>query len=389
MIASLGARIAQANQQFVRQCHADNTRQGKSLWYTFWLPTHRLLPVRLTLLVPELIWPEPNDQLTLGKLAAPGFEWLAARAAFERRARLPFETALARQFGLDNAPFGALRLLGEAASQPIEDGHWLCADPVHLRFHHERIILADAGAFDLEEDEAQTIVASLNAEFADIGQFHVSTARRWYLRLNTAVDHHAEPISTIAGRRLDNELTDKNGVLTRWLNEVQMYLHGHPVNERRQSAGKPAVNSLWLWGGGSLPALAKPEFSTVWSSNPLASGLAGASGTPVQPRPSGLAALLANASADHHPLVVVDSLLPPVLYEDGPSWQAAWQSLDSEWFMPLRAALGRQVETLTIMAPTIYGQLVWTLHGKDRWKFWRKPQPLATLAKNLAEGTPQ
>ena len=341
--------------------------------------------MRLTLLVPELIWPEPNDQLTLGKLAAPGFEWLAARAAFERQARRPFETALARQFGLDNAPFGALRRLGEAGSQPAQEGHWLCADPVHLRFHHERIILADAGAFDLEEDEAHAIVASLNAEFADIGQFHVSTARRWYLRLNAPVDHHAEPLSTIAGRRLDNELTDKNGVLTRWLNEVQMYLHGHPVNERRQAEGKPAVNSVWLWGGGSLPALARPDFSTVWSSNPLATGLAGASATPAQPCPKGLTAVLAQATADQNHLVVLDSLLPPVLYEDGPGWRDAWQALDSDWFAPLRTALGRQVETVTIIAPTIYGQLTWTLHGKDRWKFWRKARPLQTIAQELAE----
>lgn len=347
--------------------------------------------MRLTLLVPELIWPEPNDQLTLGKLAAPGFEWLATRAAFERQARVAFETALARQFSLDNAPFGALRLRGEAASQPAGDDHWLCADPVHLRFHHERIILADAGAFDLEEDEAYAIVASLNTEFADIGQFHVSTARRWYLRLNTPVDHHAEPISTIAGRRLDNELTDKNGVLTRWLNEVQMYLHGHPVNERRQAAGKPPVNSLWLWGGGSLPTLAKPDFSTVWSNNPLATGMASASGTPTLACPGGLTTLLANAAAEQNQLVVLDSLLPPVLYEDGPGWRDAWQALDNDWFVPLRAALGRQVEILTIVAPTIYGQLTWTLHGKDRWKFWRKARPMQAiakeLAKNQAEGT--
>ena len=98
------------------------------------LITHpRLLPVRLTLLVPELIWPEPNDQLTLGKLSVPGFEWLAARASFERQAKQPFETALAAQFGLDAAPFGALRLLGESAGETTGDaareGHWLCADP--------------------------------------------------------------------------------------------------------------------------------------------------------------------------------------------------------------------------------------------------------------------
>ena len=67
---------------------------------------------------------------------------------------------------------------------------------------------------------------------------------------------------------------------------------------------------------------------------------------------------------------------------------AAAQQMDNDWFARLRAALGSQVETLTIVAPTIYGQLTWTLNSKDRWKFWRKPRPLVTLAKALAEGTP-
>lgn len=200
--------------------------------------------MRLTLLVPELIWPEPNDQLTLGKLTAPGFEWLTAHAEFSRLPRRAFEDTLADHFGLTDAPFGALRLLGETGKRQAEEGHWLCADPVHLRFHHERIVLADAGAFELELDEAQAITASLNSEFADIGRFHVATARRWYLQLNATVNEKFAPISTIAGRRLDSDLTDKNGPLNRWLNEVQMFLHGHPVNERRQAEGKPAVNSV-------------------------------------------------------------------------------------------------------------------------------------------------
>jgi len=344
-----------------------------------------LLPVRLTLLVPELIWPEPNDQLTLGKLAAPGFEWLASHAAFERQPKTPFETALARQFGLDDAPFGALRLLGEGNGEQARSGHWLCADPVHLRFHHERIILADAGAFDLDDDEAHALVAALNIQFADVGIFHIATARRWYLKLNATVEHFSEPISKIAGRRLDSELTDKNGPLTRWLNEVQMFLHGHPVNERRQAAGKPAVNSLWLWGGGPLPEVPPPEFAAAWSDNPLATGLASASGIESPPCPSGLNGLLADADQHTAQLVVLDSLLPPVLYENGEDWHNAWAALERDWFLPLRAELGRKIDTLTIVAPTIYGQLSWTLNGTDRWKFWRQSRPLADLAKALAE----
>lgn len=345
--------------------------------------------MRLTLLVPELIWPEPNDQLTLGKLSVPGFEWLAAHATLERQPKQAFENVLARQFGVDQAPFGALRLFGEAAGQTLSeaarDGHWLCADPVHLRFHHERIVLADAGAFDVDDDEAHALAGALNETFADVGRFHVATSRRWYLRLNEAIEHPAETLSTIAGRRIDGELSGKESRLTRWLNEVQMFLHGHPVNERRQAQGKPAINSLWLWGGGALPALQTAAWSAVSTHNPLATGLALASGIPAEPLPASLAELLERASGDRQ-LVVLDALLPPVLYEDGEGWKTSWQALDRDWFAPLQGAAGRRIETLTIVAPTIYGQLTWTLHGKDRWKFWRKSRPLAALAKELAEG---
>ena len=351
----------------------------------FLIASPRLLPVRLTLRVPDLIWPEPNDQLTLGKLSAPGFEWLASHATFARQPKIAFETALARQFGLDDAPFGALRRLGEADGESARDGHWLCADPVHLRFHHERIILADAGAFDLDMDEARALVAALNVQFADVGIFYTATARRWYLRTNATVEEKFSPISKIAGRRLDSDLSDKKGPLTRWLNEVQMFLHGHPINERRQAAGKPAVNSLWLWGGGPLPEIPAPEFAAAWSDNPLATGLAIASGIESPPCPAGLSGLLADADPHTAQLVVLDSLLPPVLYENGEDWRNAWAALERDWFQPLRAELGRKIDTLTIVAPTIYGQLNWTLAGKDRWKFWRQGRPLADLAKALAK----
>lgn len=354
--------------------------------------------MRLTLLVPELIWPEPADQLALGKLAAPGFEWLAARAKLTRQPRRAFELALAHQFALDEPPFGALRLLGEsgeALRQKARAGHWLCADPVHLRFHQERIILADAGAFDLDEVEAEAIIASLNSEFADVGEFHLGTARRWYLRLqdagleefgNAAVNRNFEPISAVAGRLVDSELSDKKAPLTRWLNEVQMFLHGHPINDHRQREGKPAINSLWLWGVGNLPGTTASHAFTLSSDNPIAIGLASAAHVQLRPLPSDLAGLLADAAPDSEQLVVLDSLLPPVLYEDSEGWRRAFEALENNWFTPLRGTLGRCIERLDIIAPTIYGELGYSLTGKDRWKFWRKGRPLAALAAELAEG---
>ena len=59
-----------------------------------------------------------------------------------------FDVGIAACFGLESsAPYAALRLLGEelAGVTPGEH-HWTCADPVHLRFHQERLILADGDA---------------------------------------------------------------------------------------------------------------------------------------------------------------------------------------------------------------------------------------------------
>jgi len=339
------------------------------------------LSVHLTLLVPELIWPEPADQLALGNLAAPGLEWLLARARHERRPRHPFEKVLADCFGMSDAPFGALRLLGEG-SEDARSGHWLCADPVHLRLHQESIILADAGAFDLAEDEAHGMVEALNTEFADIGRFHVASTRRWYLRLNVPVDHPVEPISAVAGRRVAGEINGSALPLTRWLNEVQMFLHRHPLNERREQIGQPAINSLWLWGGGSLPTGMAANFSAVFSNDPLAAGFARAAGLPLHARPGSLAALL--PLAGERPLVLIDQLLPYVVSEDGEDWRSALEQLDADWFAPLKKALGGKVDRISLIAPTVYGELRYTLTAGDRWKLWKSGKPLAETAKELA-----
>lgn len=342
--------------------------------------------MHLTLLVPELIWPEPADQFTLGKLVAPGLQWLIAHAETAHEARQPFECVLASRYAVQHPAFGALRLLGEG-QEIARQGHWLCADPVHLRFHHERIVLADAGAFDLETEEAEAVVSALNREFADVGRFHIGDSRHWYLRLHSAVDHPVEPISAMAGRRVDGALNGSALPLTRWLNEVQMFLHGLPVNQQRQAQGKPAINSLWLWGGGTLPEVLPASFSDVFSNNPLAAGLARAARIPLHANSNTLTDLLPLAGA--RPLVVLDSLLPRVLYEDGEGWRWAFEQMEINWFTPLRNSLGKPVDRISLIAPTIYGTLHYTVNASQRWKFWKSAPAIQPMAEALAGKTAQ
>ena len=63
----------------------------------------------------------------------------------------------------------------------------------------------------------------------------------------------------------------------RWrvlLNEVQVLLHQHPRNAERRTRGLPPVNSLWLWGGGTLPSLVRTPLRGVISDDVLLGALA-------------------------------------------------------------------------------------------------------------------
>jgi hypothetical protein len=46
------------------------------------------------------------------------------------------------------------------------------------------------------------------------------------------------------------------------LNEMQMFLHQHEVNQQRQQRGQLAINSLWFWGAGSRPS--GPATKLAW-----------------------------------------------------------------------------------------------------------------------------
>jgi hypothetical protein len=341
--------------------------------------------MHLTLLVPELLWPEPADTAAWDDLRLPGLEWILGRSTLHRAPPLPFEHCLAAAWNRSpEAPLAALRLLGESVTGSLAtEGVWVCADPVHLRFHHERIVLADAGAFELSAAEAAALVTDLNREFAELGHFHATDPRRWHLRLNQPALHAAPPLSAVAGRRLDRDAPGSASTLRAVQNEIQMMLHGHPVNAARAASGLPTVNGLWLWGSGALDQAPAAPFALAAGTTPLAAGLARAAGANAIRLPENLDALMAAAPAGSC-LVVLDAALAPVLYEDATRWRTVMAELDATWFAPASRALGRSLRSLTLSAPTLYGVLHWNLCAGDRWRIWRRPVDPAYLARSLA-----
>lgn len=343
-----------------------------------------LRAMQLTLLIPELLWPEPDDNETFAGLDLPALTTLLGRSRLTRQPATSFDATLADAFGIASpVPYAALRLLGEGID-PAGHG-WACADPVHLRLHQERLLLADGSTLSIEMTEATALADELNRHFADLGEFRVTAPERWYLRLASDAHFDVPPLSEMTGRRLQQQLPEEKPTawLRKLLNEAQMLMHLHPTNDARTEAGRMTINSLWLWGPGRLPEQLAAPFDLVCSDDPLALGMARGAGVATQAPPNGFATL---PTGSRHALVVLTELLRAVQYEDVDAWRERMHALERDWFAPLLGAVRRGQVTLDLRASTIYGRLCWEATRSDAWKLWKRPQPLQDVARQLSAG---
>ena len=326
----------------------------------------------------------------------PALSTLLSRGRPARLAALSLEAALMGLFGHpEGTPCGALRRLGENVAMPGKEGNcWVCADPIHLRFHQNRLVLADASTLRVCLDEAESLVADLNRHFADVGHFHATSPERWYLRPTDETSFCSlttPPLSVVAGRSIERLLLDTlpDRASRKLLNEIQTFLHSHSVNQQREKDGLPSINSMWLWGAGSLPSRSESEFGAAWSNHPLALGLAHAANVPAHPLPDGASVFLSQASSSAHHLIVLEDCLSPVCYEDSEAYRKALDALEKRWFAPLRDALvSDQIKHLRLTTTTVHGSWFWECNRRDHWRFWQRRLSLSEIAGNLVRSMP-
>ena len=328
----------------------------------------------LTVLVPELLVPGAVEGLRL-----PALETLLARANATRVGARGAAAWLASAWGLPvPLPVAALTLAADGAPR---EGRWLRADPVHLQVEGDELVLRDTGVLDISAEEAAALLDSLRALFATDGlEFVAPVPERWYVR----VPDGEVPVTTSLDVALDRNIF---GLLPRgsgklnWrsaITEVQMLFAGHAVNHARETAGRPAVNSVWFWGEGDLPAPTSPAFSTVFADDALAVGLARWSGVQAQPLAEAFTPRGTSDGAGEA-LVVFDQLVAPRRSGNLDAWRAAAESLDALCFAPLASALAR-IGDVRIVLPGARDTAVFALGAHTRWKFFRTRQPVASHA---------
>lgn len=332
------------------------------------------------LVVPGLLWPKDSVAEVTRGLELPALHALLGRGRRGRRPAVSAERWLCESFGiageeLRGLPIGALRLLGEG-HDPGGDA-WLCADPVHLRFSRNTLVV-DAAGPDLDMDEAAQLAAALNNHLADFGEFLAPHPQRWYLRTKGAPRIVTHSPAAVAGRTLEPFLPQGEDARDwrRLINEAQVLLHNHPLNAAREAAGRPTANSLWPWGAGSLPAAATPPAPHIYAGHPLARGLAMLAGVPASDIPAHA------GDAVPHSLTFLETLGTPAQGLDAAAWRSGLAELDARWFAPMLAALkARRTHGLRLTALGDDAVVDITLDAGDLWRFWLRPKTLADLLR--------
>jgi len=158
-----------------------------------------------------------------------------------------------------------------AASESHLHDFILRADPVHMQADMTRVHLLQVSDFSLLPEQADALIQSLQPLFQEHDMLlrrgqRAGGCERWYLRAKSPQPAAWMPPWQALGRPLDEALLSapEARVWLRLQAEAQMLLHQHPVNLQRQQQGLPALNSLWFWGGGQLPAQAGTS-SVPWS----------------------------------------------------------------------------------------------------------------------------
>jgi hypothetical protein len=185
--------------------------------------------------------------------------------------------------------------------------------------------------------------------------------------------HYPHPLSVL-GKSINPFIEQSRQVLPwyRLLNEIQMFMHQHPVNEQRLRQGRLAINSLWAWGAGVAPGSA-PDCETGrgwYCDDPVLNRFVASLGLTVKPCDS-----LAESS-DLDDALVVDLRLLQFL-KAGLDGRLDQLLLDIERALvaPVVKTLARRSLPLRLRAGY---RVDFELNPGARFKFWRRPASLAS-----------
>jgi hypothetical protein len=344
---------------------------------------------QLDILVPFGLPPPELAKDLLQQCNAPALAMLLARAKilqtenFDPFSRaLPHETWLARrflpdQFAPQSSPPLADALMRKHGLQ-AESGTWFVVQPVHFHIARDHLVLTDPRQLALPDAESRLLFEAARPLFEEEGKTLVyGDAATWFVQADDWRDLHTATPDAACGHNIDIWLPKGDAELAwrKLQNEVQMHWHMHEVNAEREARGVKPVNSLWLWGGATLPqgGHASPPPAPYTDTFRL-HGWSTALGATAARNHGDCHAIDAILAAPQHGLLLLDALLAPALAADWGAWLQALQTLDADWFRLFLSALqGGRLQHLNLVLTHNAGLAEFGVSRGSLRKFWVKP----------------
>ena len=284
--------------------------------------------------------------------------WLSRGQLEEVRAPVDPLAEVQRAIGGDYPGEGvaALRMWGQTGERPRT---WVAAaDPVYMEPRLDRLFLHRLGPGDVSRGELGRLFEALQDTLGGEGQPGFAQIDGCgYIRSERPMVTPRVPAAALDGRSPEGALppADVAADTLNLISEIEMTLHGQPLNGERLADGHPPVNSLWIWGGGYAPPQSASDVPPLFGGEPLLRGYWASVGANAAPWPGTIAACL-DAAPDGFVAVA-----PPA--------GDAGAVLVSE-LAALRSALqsGRLGSAMLVTADGIRV----TLHRSDRYRVWRR-----------------
>lgn len=321
---------------------------------------------------------EPGDGADVCGAGAAGMPGLEHLARFARRSPLgagwrPWVARwaeLAQYAAAAPAAVAAAPLARELANRAV----WL-ATPLHLIPGLTRLHLERRSLLRLTRAEAEDLVASFREVFRGSG-FDLHPLETGELLLSgppgSAPSGTTEPARMLL-IPVAEALASGDGApaLRRLSAEIEMWLHGHPVNARRERRGAPVIATLWPWGGGPQalvpPAAAPAPPDPAYGSDSYVRGLWRLAGGETGPMPLDWRTVAGEPRA-RRALGVVEVA---ELLQTEASWHLtdALREIDRRLVSPSLEALHRgELERFALLA----NDRCLIITAADRWRLWRR-----------------
>lgn len=260
-----------------------------------------------------------------------------------------------------DVPIATARL--KQKQTPITDAVW-CADPVFMQVDRDRAIVMPPAFIQITHEEADALIASLNAHFhADGLRFEAVTPQAWVLhsahtyawQTTAMTEAIGQDARAVAVRGADAQLW------RRWQNEIEMVLFSHPVNQQREEQEQWPITGVWLWGGGTWSSTLTTLTARCYCDDIDVQTLAQAAGITTDKLPMNLHRVDWQAEQQY-----IFTLLQPLSRDQ-------LIQFDLHWLAPLRQAVQRgqlkQVQLLT-------RQWQFEINAKQYRRWWRRRHTL-------------